>query len=130
MCSTGWSLVTKGFPTSSVEEWSKWIDVLYSIHGAGWRSHGIHGFIMVSRGAITPKPVLLSAAMVFWDNTNNTFNFRMGPMTFIMLDLAWPYGLGPFISFKVIDLKCFPEGLGLITSVLGFLSRENAWAAG
>lgn len=76
-----------------------------------------------------PKTMLLSAAMVFWDNTSNTFNFRMGPMTFIMLDLAWLYGLGPFVSFKVIDLECFPEGLGLSTSALGFLSRENAWAA-
>ncbi|KAM2928049.1 hypothetical protein COP2_035334 [Malus domestica] len=84
---------------------------------------------MVSRGVITPKSVLLNAAMVFWDNTSNTFNFRMGPLTFIMRDLAWPFGLVLFISFKVIDLECFLEGLSLSTSVLDFLSRENSWAA-
>ncbi|TQD88581.1 hypothetical protein C1H46_025900 [Malus baccata] len=57
---------------------------------------------MLSKQGITLNLKLLSAVMMFWDNTTNTFNFRMGPMTPTILDMAQLFGLRP--SSKCVDI--------------------------
>nr|XP_028960950.1 uncharacterized protein LOC114825954 [Malus domestica] len=57
---------------------------------------------MLSKQGITLNPELLSAAMVFWDNTTNTFNFRMGLITPTILNMAQLFGLRP--SGKCVDI--------------------------
>ncbi|KAB2626278.1 hypothetical protein D8674_017938 [Pyrus ussuriensis x Pyrus communis] len=57
--------------------------------------NGIYKLIMMSKVTVIAKPKLLTIALLFWNNGTNTFDFRMGPMTPTVLDMAQVFGLRP-----------------------------------
>lgn len=56
---------------------------------------------MLSKVTVIAKPELLTTAFIFWNNETNTFDFRMGPMTPTVLDMAQVFGLRP--SGRCVD---------------------------
>lgn len=51
-------------------------------------ANGIYELIMMSKITIPTKHELLSTALLFWNNETNIFDFRMGPLTLTVLDMA------------------------------------------
>ncbi|CAL9004110.1 unnamed protein product, partial [Prunus brigantina] len=80
------------FPSSegrnSPVKWSDWIDRLLPRYGAHWKRVGIYDAILLSKQPINRDENLLAAALCFWISTSNTFDFRLGPMTPTLLDMA------------------------------------------
>ncbi|CAL2240046.1 unnamed protein product [Prunus armeniaca] len=84
--------LSHSFPSSEVRnsavKWSDWIDRLLPRHGTHWKRSGIYDAILLSRHSINRDENLLAAALCFWNSTSNTFDFRLGPMTPTLLDMA------------------------------------------
>lgn len=68
--------------------WAQWIDDLEPTFKRKWMNNGIYELIMLSKTSILPKPELLVSALLFWNSGTNTFDFRMGPMSPTILDMA------------------------------------------
>ncbi|KAM1748105.1 hypothetical protein ACFX12_009131 [Malus domestica] len=100
--SSKWSFHRRGFPLMNDLAWAQWIDELEPSFKQKWMSNGIYELIMLSKISITPKPELLASALLFWNTGTNTFDFRMGPMSPTILDMAQVFGLRP--SGRVIDV--------------------------
>ncbi|XP_050114931.1 uncharacterized protein LOC126593094 isoform X1 [Malus sylvestris] len=100
--SSKWSFHRRGFPLVNDLAWAQWIDELEPSFKQKWMSNGIYELIMLSKISITPKPELLASALLFWNTGTNTFDFRMGPMSPTILDMAQVFGLRP--SGRVIDV--------------------------
>lgn len=82
--------------------WEQWVDSLSVMHDPHWRRNGIYDAIMISKKEIALDDFLLNGAMCFWNNSSNIFNFRLGPMTPTVLDMAALFGFTP--HGKVIDV--------------------------
>ncbi|KAM1284633.1 hypothetical protein ACFX2J_027304 [Malus domestica] len=65
-------------------------------------NNGIYKLTMLSKITIIAKPELLTTAILFWNSGTNTFNFRMGPMSPTILDMAQVFGLRP--SGIIVDV--------------------------
>ncbi|CAL8119887.1 unnamed protein product [Prunus armeniaca] len=75
--------------------WSDWIDRPLPRHGAYWKKVGIYDAILLSRNSVNRDENLLAAALCFWNSTSNIFDFRLGPMSPTLLDLAQIFGFSP-----------------------------------
>ncbi|KAI5323233.1 hypothetical protein L3X38_032305 [Prunus dulcis] len=68
--------LSRSYPTSEVRnstvKWSDWIDKL-----------------------LPRDENLLAVALCFWNSASNTFDFRVGPMTLTLLDMAQIFGFRP-----------------------------------
>ncbi|CAL2228298.1 unnamed protein product [Prunus armeniaca] len=80
---------------NNVVRWSDWIDRLLPRHKAYWKRAGIHDAILMSKNFVNKDENLLAAASCFWNSASNTFDFRLGPMTLTLLDLAQIFGFRP-----------------------------------
>ncbi|KAM2146115.1 hypothetical protein ACFX1R_049596 [Malus domestica] len=100
--SSKWSSYRRGFPLMNDPAWAQWIDELEPTFKKKWMSNGIYVLIMLSKISITPKPELLASALLFWNSGTNTFDFRMGPMSPTILDMAQVFGLRP--SGRIVDV--------------------------
>lgn len=78
------------------EVWSQWVDELEPIWKRKWINNGIYKLIMVSKVTVIAKPKLLTTALLFWNTRINTFDFRMGPMSLTILDMAQVFELKPW----------------------------------
>ncbi|CAL8167611.1 unnamed protein product [Prunus armeniaca] len=91
--------LSRSFPSSEVRnsavKWSDSIDRLLPRHGAHWKRAGIYDRILLSRHSINRDENLLAAALCFWNSASNTFDFRLGPMTPTLLDMAQIFGFRP-----------------------------------
>lgn len=92
--------LSRSFPSSEVRnstvKWSDWIDRLLPRHGAHWKRAGIYDAILLSRHSINGDENLMAAALCFWNSTSNTFDFRIGPMSPTLLDMAQIFGFRPY----------------------------------
>ncbi|CAL9010825.1 unnamed protein product [Prunus brigantina] len=93
--------LSRSYPSSEVRnsavKWSDWIDRLLSRYGDHWKRAGIYDSIFLSKQSVNIDENLLAAALCFWNSASNMFNFRVGPMSPILLDMApifgfWPHG--------------------------------------
>ena len=75
------------------EAWVRWIDDLEPLFKKRWMNNGIYELTMLSKTTIVAKPELLTTALLFWNSGTNTFDFRMGPMSPTILDMAQVFGL-------------------------------------
>ncbi|CAL2256896.1 unnamed protein product [Prunus armeniaca] len=80
---------------NSAERWSDWIDRLLPRRGAYWKKAGNYNAILLSKFSVNRDENLLAAALCFWNSASNTFDFRLGPMTPTLLDLAQIFGFRP-----------------------------------
>ncbi|CAL8174389.1 unnamed protein product [Prunus armeniaca] len=91
--------LSHSYPSSEVRnsavKWSDWNDRLFSRHVAYWKKAGIYDAILLSKNSINKDENLLAAALCFWNSANNTFDFRLGPMSPTLLDLAQIFGFRP-----------------------------------
>lgn len=60
-----------------------------------WMDNGIYELIMLSKVTAIAKPELLTTTLLFYNNRTNTFDFRMGPMSLTVLDMAQVFELRP-----------------------------------
>ncbi|KAM1310592.1 hypothetical protein ACFX2H_007130 [Malus domestica] len=90
-----WLNFRRGFPLMKDEAWFQWMDKLGPIWKQKWMANGIYKLIMMSKITVSIKHELLSTALLFWNNETNTFDFRIGPMTPTILDMAQVFGLRP-----------------------------------
>ncbi|KAM1870887.1 hypothetical protein ACFX14_046963 [Malus domestica] len=65
-------------------------------------NNGIYELIMLSKTIVVAKLELLTTAFPFWNSGTNTFDFRMGPMSPAILDMAQVFGLRPLGS--IVDV--------------------------
>ncbi|CAN6551825.1 unnamed protein product [Malus baccata var. baccata] len=100
--SSKWSSDRRGFPLMNDPTWAQWIDELEPTFKKKWMSNGIYELIMPSNTSVIPKPELLTSALLFWNSGTNTFDFRMGPMSPTILDMAQVFGLRP--SGRIVDV--------------------------
>ncbi|KAM1285135.1 hypothetical protein ACFX2J_027737 [Malus domestica] len=100
--SSKWVSYRRGFPLMNDPAWTRWVDELEPIFKKKWMNNGIYELIMLSKITIIPKPELLTTALLFWNSGTNTFDFRMGPMSPTVLDMAKVFGLRP--SGRIIDI--------------------------
>ncbi|KAM1714215.1 hypothetical protein ACFX12_024851 [Malus domestica] len=100
--SSKWSSYRRGFPLMNDPAWAQWIDDLEPTFKRKWMNNGIYELIMLSKTSIIPKPELLVSALIFWNSGTNTFDFRMGPMSPTILDMAQVFGLRP--SGRIVDV--------------------------
>ena len=100
--SSKWSYHRRGFPLMNDEVWTKWINELEPVFKKKWMNNGIYEMIMLSKNSIVAKPELLATALLFWNSGTNTFDFRMGPMSPTILDMAQVFGLRP--SGRIVDV--------------------------
>ncbi|CAL2239193.1 unnamed protein product [Prunus armeniaca] len=88
--------LSRSCPSSEVRNsavrWSDWIDRLLPRHGAYWKKAGIYDAILLSKSSVNRDENLLAAALCLWNFASNTFNFRLGPMSPTLLDLAQIFG--------------------------------------
>ncbi|KAM2968405.1 hypothetical protein FF1_028555 [Malus domestica] len=75
--------------------WVKWINELEPIFKRKWMNNGIYELIMLSNTTVVAKLELLTTALLFWNSSTNTFDFRMGPMSPTILDMEQVFGLRP-----------------------------------
>ncbi|KAI5313165.1 hypothetical protein L3X38_042339 [Prunus dulcis] len=91
--------LSRSYPSSEVRnslvKWADWIDRLLPRYGAHCKRAGIYDAILLSKQSINREDNLLADALCFWDSTSNTFNFRLGPMTPTLLDMAQIFGFRP-----------------------------------
>ncbi|KAI5335110.1 hypothetical protein L3X38_025243 [Prunus dulcis] len=91
--------LSHSYPSSEVRNnavsWSDWIDRLLPRHGVYWKKAGIYEAILLSKNSVNRDENLLAAALCFWNSASNTFDFRLGPMTPTLLDLAQIFGFRP-----------------------------------
>ncbi|CAL8175050.1 unnamed protein product [Prunus armeniaca] len=91
--------LSRSFPYSEVRnnlvKWANWIDKLLPRYGAHWRRAGIYDAILLSKQSINIRENLLAATLCFWNSANNTFDFRVGPVTPTLLDMAQIFGFRP-----------------------------------
>ena len=57
---------------------------------------------MLSKSTVIAKLELLTTTLLFWNSGTNTFDFRIGPMSPTILDMAQVFGLRP--SGRVVDV--------------------------
>ncbi|CAL2247475.1 unnamed protein product [Prunus armeniaca] len=91
--------LSRSFPSSVVRnspvKWADWIDSLLPRFGAHWKRDGIYDVILLSKQSINRDENLLAAALCLWNSANNTFDFRVGPMSPTVLDMAQNFGFRP-----------------------------------
>lgn len=63
---------------------------------------GIYELIMLLKVIVIVKPELLTTVLFFWNNRTNTFDFRMGLISPMILDIAQIFGLRP--SGRCVDI--------------------------
>ncbi|CAL9024632.1 unnamed protein product, partial [Prunus brigantina] len=80
---------------NSAVRWFDWIDKLLLRHGAYWKKAGIYDAILLSKNSVNRDENLPVAALCLWNSASNTFDFRLGPMTPTLLDLAQIFGFRP-----------------------------------
>ncbi|CAL8993532.1 unnamed protein product [Prunus brigantina] len=85
--------LSRSFPSSEVRNSA--IDRLLPRHRSHWKRAGIFDAILLSKQSINRDENLLAAALRFWNSASNTFNFRLGPMTPTLLDMAQIFGFRP-----------------------------------
>ena len=78
------------------------MDELEPIWKQKWMANGIYELIMLSKVTIIAKSEFLTTTLLFWNNGTNTFNFRMGRMSPIVLDMAQVFMLRP--SGRCVDV--------------------------
>ncbi|KAM1004500.1 hypothetical protein ACFX2C_004692 [Malus domestica] len=100
--SSKWSLHRRGFPLMNDPTWAQWVDELEPFFKQKWMSNGIYELLVLSKTSIVPKPELLTFALLFWNTGTNTFDFRMGPMSPTILDMAQVFGVRP--SGRTVDV--------------------------
>ncbi|KAM2237405.1 hypothetical protein ACFX1S_012755 [Malus domestica] len=100
--SAKWSSYRRGFPLMNDPALTQWIDELEPIFKKKWMNNGIYELIMLSKTTIVPKPELLATSLLFWNSGTNTFDFSMGPMSPIVLDMAQVFELRP--SGRIVDV--------------------------
>lgn len=84
--------LSKSYPSSEVRnntvKWSEWFDQLSTRCEKHWRRAGIYDAILLSKLSINRDENLLDVAMYFWNSSTNTSDFRVGPMSPTLLDMA------------------------------------------
>ncbi|KAM1211257.1 hypothetical protein ACFX2G_003020 [Malus domestica] len=100
--SSRWLSHRRCFPLMNDEAWVKWINELEPIFKRKWMNNGIYELIMLSKTTVVVKPELLTIALIFWNSGTNIFDFRMGPMSPTILDMAQVFGLRP--SGRIVDV--------------------------
>ncbi|CAN6542666.1 unnamed protein product [Malus baccata var. baccata] len=98
--SSKWSSYRRGFLLMNDPTWAQWVDE--PSFKQKWMSNGIYELIMLSKTSVISKPELLTSALLFWNTGTNTFDFRMGPMSPTILDMAQVFGLRP--SGMIVDV--------------------------
>ncbi|KAM1433285.1 hypothetical protein ACFX13_015579 [Malus domestica] len=93
--SSKWSQYHRGFPLMNDPAWVQWINELELIFKRKWMKNGIYELIMLSKTTVVAKSELLTTTLLFWNSGTNTFDFRMGPMSPTILDMAQVFGLRP-----------------------------------
>ncbi|CAL8083325.1 unnamed protein product [Prunus armeniaca] len=83
--------LNRAFPTSEVKKsptsWSSsWVEDAHGQYAAIWEKPGIYDAIMLPLSDAPRDESLLAAALCFWNNATNTFDFGVGPMTPTLLD--------------------------------------------
>ncbi|CAL2230240.1 unnamed protein product [Prunus armeniaca] len=91
--------LSRSFPSSEVRnssvKWVDWIDRLLPRYGPYWKRAGIYDAILLSKQSVNRDENLLAAALCFWNSASNTFDFRIGPMTPTLLDIAQIFRFRP-----------------------------------
>ncbi|KAM2854426.1 hypothetical protein FF1_024870 [Malus domestica] len=99
--SSKWSNYHREFPLMKDERWMQWINELKPTFKQKWIDNGIYELIMLSKTIAIIKPELLTTALLFWNSSTITFDFKMGPMFLTILDMAQVFGLRPLD--RIID---------------------------
>ncbi|KAM2066609.1 hypothetical protein COP2_044332 [Malus domestica] len=100
--SSKWSSYRRVFPLMNDPTWAQWVDELDPSFKQKWMSNGIYELIMLSKTSVISKPELVTSALLFWNTGTNTFDFRMGPMSSTILDMAQVFGLRS--SGRIVDV--------------------------
>lgn len=100
--SSNWFTHRRGFPLMKYEARVKSIDDLEPTFKQNWMKNSIYKLIMLSKTTVIVKPELLATSLLFWNSGTNTFDFRLGPMSPTILDMAQVVGLRP--SGRVINI--------------------------
>ncbi|KAB2615169.1 S2-RNase [Pyrus ussuriensis x Pyrus communis] len=82
--------------------------------------NGNYELIMLSKVTVIVKPELLTTALIFYNNGTNTFDFRMGPMSLTVLDMAQVFELRPL--GKNIDIT---HDWSLLSLRVGYLCAQK-----
>ncbi|KAB2612177.1 hypothetical protein D8674_036857 [Pyrus ussuriensis x Pyrus communis] len=99
--SSKWSQHRRGFPLMNDPAWIQWINKLEPMSKRKWMNNGIYELITLSKTTMA-KPELLTTAFLFWNSGTNTFDFKMGPISPTILDMAQVFGLRP--SGRIVDV--------------------------
>ncbi|KAM1221024.1 hypothetical protein ACFX2J_008742 [Malus domestica] len=86
--SSKWSNHHRGFPLIKDKGWTQWINELEPTFKQKWMNNGIYELIMLFKTTMIVKPELLTTTLLFWNSGTNTFDFKMGPMSMTILDMA------------------------------------------
>ncbi|KAM1748718.1 hypothetical protein ACFX12_009675 [Malus domestica] len=97
-----WSNFRRGFPLIKDKAWSQWVDEVEPIWKKKWMDNGIYELIMLFKVAVIAKLEFLTTTLIFWNNRTNTFDFRMGPMSLTVLNMAQVFELRP--SSSCVDI--------------------------
>lgn len=91
--------LSRFYPSSEVRnsavKWSDWIDKRLPRQVAHWKNARIYDAILLSKNSVNRDENLLAAPLCFWNSASNTFDFRLGPMSPTLLDLAQIFGFRP-----------------------------------
>ncbi|KAM1683109.1 hypothetical protein ACFXTN_031314 [Malus domestica] len=96
------------------EVWVKWINELEPIFKRKWMNNDIYELIMLSKTTVVAKPELPNTVLLFWNSSTNTFDFRIGPMSPTILDMAQVFGLRP--SDRIVDVTYAPHSCPIAES--------------
>lgn len=92
----------KGFSCDEGCSMVSMVDDLEPIWKQKWMANGICELIMMSKTIIPIKHEPLATALIFWNNGTNTFDFKIGPITPTILDMAQAFNLRP--SGRCVDI--------------------------
>ncbi|KAB2608814.1 TMV resistance protein N-like [Pyrus ussuriensis x Pyrus communis] len=92
-----WFTYQRGFPLMNDEAWKKWMN------------NDICELIMLSKTTMIAKLELLTMVLLFWNSGTNTFDFRMGPMSSTILDMAQ---VGDAFVLQEAEAEVARQGVG------------------
>lgn len=93
------------FPSPIIDgdtAWTRWVDALRPRLQDEWRKNGILGLINLSTEMFVPDHDLLASSLAFWNSSRNSFDFKLGPASLTLLDIAVVFGLR--VDGRAMDL--------------------------
>ncbi|KAB2632540.1 TMV resistance protein N-like [Pyrus ussuriensis x Pyrus communis] len=112
----------RSFSLTKDKAWTQWINELEPIFKRKWINNRIYELIMLSKLTVIAKLKLLTTALLFWNSSTNTLDFRMGPMSLTILDIAQDEEAGDAFVLQEAATEAKRQGVrayGDVSKLLG-----------